>query len=92
MTGFGSCHFVQNQSKLEENIVESMKRNFIQFSKITSLEAFDKKTQEWINIISHPSYEFLDKDNILTELLITGYNFNQFYVKTGTKYQLAFVS
>jgi len=43
MTGFGTCHFVANQNKLEESIISSMKSNRIPFNKITSIEAYDSE-------------------------------------------------
>lgn len=35
MTGFGTCHIVKKQEKLEESIIKSMSKQSIEFNKIT---------------------------------------------------------
>lgn len=60
MTGFGTTHFVNNQSKLEESLISSMKGFPVLFDKITCIKAYDKDGFEIDDILLHPSKESND--------------------------------
>ena len=55
MTGFGTFHLVNNQNKLEESLISSIKGGPVLYSKITSIKAYDQDGFKIENVLMNSS-------------------------------------